>query len=142
MSKSFNVTFTSKEGCTVHFVGTVDYSLWHPEVVTIHGTITLGGGPGCPKGTLTFALGSIAPGGGVTPPKRVPDLVMTVDDSNIFRLTTVRFSKGLKSVPRLLATRDVTSLLARELLSLKTQMTEDFKRLGVPVSGGLDVHRV
>jgi hypothetical protein len=52
--KHIDYTFTSNEGCTVHIVGDVSYSLLPPKITGFTGTVTLGGPKNCPKGTLTF----------------------------------------------------------------------------------------
>ncbi|SRR6266478_1212823 len=55
-TKSVDVTLADTKGCTIHIKGDVKYSLVPPSVDGFKGTIELGGGPSCPKGTLTFAM--------------------------------------------------------------------------------------
>lgn len=122
--RHIDVTITSVDGCTVHAVGEIGLNL-KLEVV-FHGTITLGGGPGCPKAKLTFARVAVegqGPGG----PRR-PDLLVAFDDPNIERLSQLRFKKGTKSVPRVLTAKATTDRLVREVVAVGSRMARDMKK--------------
>ncbi len=56
LRKHVDVSITSTQGCTVHIVGEVDYSLIPPGINGFEGTVTISGGKGCPNGTLTFTF--------------------------------------------------------------------------------------
>lgn len=49
-----DVTITSAEGCTFHIVGEVTYSIFPPRITDFDGTVTIGGGRNCPRGTFNF----------------------------------------------------------------------------------------
>jgi hypothetical protein len=49
-----DVTITSAEGCTFHIVGDVTYSIIPPRITDFDGSVTIGGGKNCPRGTFNF----------------------------------------------------------------------------------------
>lgn len=54
IKKKVNVTITSTNGCSVHIVGVVTFTLFPPEITDFDGTVTIGGPGHCPHVTLTF----------------------------------------------------------------------------------------
>lgn len=118
-------TITSKEGCTLHIVGDVELT-WDLKIKAFHGTVTLGGGPGCPKGTLTFAR-SVFEGGGPGGPRK-PDLLVTFDDPHLDRLKKIQFKKGTTSVPKMLIAKETSDRLVKDLVGLGSRMARDLKK--------------
>lgn len=57
-AKPIDVTLTSQEGCIIHIVGDLNYSIIPPKVKGFHGTITISGPKGCPNVTLTVNYGN------------------------------------------------------------------------------------
>lgn len=52
--KHIDITVTATNGCTIHVVGDVSYTIVPPRVQGFQGTVTIGGGSNCPHTTLTI----------------------------------------------------------------------------------------
>jgi hypothetical protein len=52
--KHIDITLTSNQGCIVHIVGELNFTMLPPKISSFNGTVTIGGPKGCPTGVLTF----------------------------------------------------------------------------------------
>jgi len=81
--KRVDVVLQSTNGCSVHIVGVVSYSLIPPNINDFSGTITISGGAGCPNGTLNFRTSNLN--------GKNSDLIVKFDNNDYNNLKKIYF---------------------------------------------------
>ncbi|MCC6723806.1 MAG: hypothetical protein IT258_04810 [Saprospiraceae bacterium] len=123
-----NEKIISKEGCVFNIVGTVEYSLFPPSFDGFAGTVTGSGNPPCPNGTWSFGL-MVSSNEGGTIEESAFDIVIVVNDNNIYRVNDVGWRKGRKEVPKFLNASTVDEILLNEFRRLEDSMKKEIAEL-------------
>jgi hypothetical protein len=106
IKKKVNVTITSTNGCSVHIVGIVTFTIFPPEITDFDGTVTISGAGHCPNVTLTF--------------KRTAgeDLQITPNSDDPCSVTDVTWSGSNNDVVNILNEQGVRNVVIQELQSV------------------------
>jgi hypothetical protein len=131
-----DASITSKEGCLIHIVGNVEYSLIPPAITGFSGTITISGSGDCPNTSLTF---------GMAPPhgSSGEELDVSFDDKNLYKVSEVIWSKGTKPVPKILKEDIVNETLIKEFKRIADEISncDDDVNVNVNVNVNVDYNK-
>lgn len=111
-NKKIDAHIKTTNGCDVHIVGTVTYTIMPPSLSGFTGKITVG--PPCEKATYTF--GMVISGSAPTPPKM--DLYISFQENNPCSIKNFEWLGEGNPVIQYLNTSEAKDILLYEIGSL------------------------
>ena len=98
-----DVVLISNEGCEVHLVGELTYTIFPLAIINFTGTATISGPGDCPHKTVSFNSSSLE------------SLTAVLNSYDPAQLTTVTWSGGSEAVATLLNQPEINKQLVTEL---------------------------
>jgi hypothetical protein len=108
MLKFIDVTITSTNGCIVHIIGDVEWTLIPPAITDFHGSVTISGGISCPVGTMNFRIAK--PESGYN-----RDIIAKFDKKDIRKISSIKWTGKDKGVIDLLSKKNVNQQICKAI---------------------------